>query len=182
MKKIVALALAVSLAGFSHAAVAAEGQGFVRAELGTTDVDFEVEDFADESDDDSAYAIRGGYYFHRNVGIEAFYTTLYDQAAYGAQVELSGYGIGAVAKKNFGADDTGFFVSARAGVAHTELKVSIPEAHGEASDTHAYAGVGLGYDFNDLYGVSLDYLVQKPDFDGFAADTRTLTLGFEVRF
>src|SRR4249919_1264855 len=111
MKKILVLSCALVLASLSTVAMAAEGQGFVRAEVGNTDVDFDIDGFGSGSDSDTAYSIRGGYYFTHNFAVEGHYTNLYDQSESGASIQLSSWGAGVVGKKNLGANDSGFFFS-----------------------------------------------------------------------
>lgn len=182
MKKPLLIAFALAFAGLSPAAPAAEGEAFVRAEVGSSDVDYDIDDFASGSDDDNAWSVRGGYWFHRNVGVEGFYANLYDEPVLGVDVELAAYGLGVVAKKNFGAGDRGFFISGRAGVAHMESRFSNGSGHGKDESDKPYAGVGVGYDFGEVVGVSLNYDVHRADFDGFELDADALTAGVEVRF
>ena len=182
MKKTLVLSCALALAGLSNVAMAADGgQGFVRAEVGNSDVELDVDGFTD-SDDDTTYSLRGGYWFTANFGAEAFYTTFYDKPVFGVDLELSGYGVGAVAKKNFGPDNTGFFIAGRAGVAHIEGKISNDVGHGEDSSNKAYFGAGVGYDFSDVFGVSLNYDFHQADVFNASVDVETLSLGGEVRF
>lgn len=181
--KTLLLSCALALAALSHAAVAAEGQGFVRAEAGQSDVEFDVDLFGSESDDDTAYSLRGGYWFHDNFAGEVFYSQLYDKTDGGLSFELSGYGIGVVAKKNFGPNNTGFFVGGRAGYMHMEAKASIVDvSHGEDSSDRGYIGANVGYDFSEVFGLSLNYDFHDGDFENFSAEGETLTLGAEVRF
>lgn len=182
MTKTLLLCCTLALASLSNVATAADGgQGFVRLEAGNSDVDLDVDGFK-SSDDDTVYSLRGGYWFHANFGVEAFYTNFYDKPVYNVDLELSGYGLGAVAKKNFGANNSGFFIAGRAGVAHMEGKISDDLGHGEDSSNKAYFGAGIGYDFSDVFGLSLNYDVHKADVFNASVDADTLTLGAEVRF
>jgi opacity protein-like surface antigen len=183
MKKTLILACALALAGVSNVAMANQGgAGFVRAEVGNTDVDFDLDGFGSASDDDTSYSIRGGYYFTPNWAVEGHYTNLYDKSESGASIELSSFGVGVVGKKNLGANNTGFFFSGRAGVESVEGKVSDGFDSGSDNSTNLYYGVGAGYDFNDTFGLSLNYDFRQADFDGIDADANTLSLGGEVRF
>ena len=177
MKKILILSAALALAGLSNAALAAPPSGkavFLRVEAGHSDIDLE----GDFDDSDTASSLRGGYYFTPNFAGEIFVGSLYDGKLFGFDAEFDGYGIGGIAKKNFGADNTGFFINGRAGVmrAHAEL--------GGAKDdtTEPYIGVGAGYDFSKTFGLSVNYDLIQSDFDGLDVDVETLTLGAEVRF
>lgn len=177
MKKVLVLSCALALAGLSNVALAAEGQGFVRAEIGNSDIEVDS-----VSDDDTSFALRGGYYFTDNLGVEAFYTNIYDKSVMGSSIELSGYGLGAVGKMNFGPDNTGFFVSGRAGVLFADTEAS--DAFGSASDSSndLYFGIGGGYDFSDTFGVSVNYDFQETEFYGTSIDIETLSVGGEFRF
>lgn len=186
MKKNLVLACTLALIGLSPAALAAEGgQGFVRAEIGNSDVEVDVDGFGSDSDDDSSYSLRGGYWFTANWGVEAFYSNLYDKSqGDGVAFELAGYGLGVVGKKNFGADGNGFFISGRAGVTHLEGKVHF-DGLGSTKDSSnkPYVGAGVGYDFSEMFGISLNYDLHKADvFDDFSVDADTVTLGAEMRF
>lgn len=182
MKKILILACALALAGLSTSAMAAGDQGFVRVEAGNSNLDFHVDGAGSDNDDDNTWAVRGGYWFTPNFGAEVMYTALYDERFDGFSFEVSGYGAGAVAKKNFGANDSGFFVSGRAGVTHMEGKISTALGSGKDSSNRLYAGVGVGYDFNELFGLSLNYDYTEADWDGISADANAITLGAEMRF
>ena len=182
MKKILILSCALALAGLSTSAMAAEGQGFVRAEVGNTNVDFDLDGFGSASDDDTSYSVRGGYYFNNNFAVEGHYTNLYDKSESGASIELSSFGVGVVGKMNLGANDSGFFFSGRAGVESVEGKISDGFDSGSDNSTNLYYGVGAGYDFNDTFGLSLNYDFRQADFDGIDADDDARALGGEVRF
>jgi hypothetical protein len=183
MKKTLILACALALAGVSNVALANEaGTGFVRAEVGESDVEFEIDGFGSGSDTDTAFSLRGGYYFTPNFAVEGHYSNLYDQSEAGASVQLSSFGVGVVGKKNLGANNSGFFFSGRAGVENVEGEVD--DGFDSASDnsTNLYYGVGAGYDFNETFGLSLNYDFRQADFEGIDADAETLSLGGEVRF
>ena len=174
MKKTLILSCALALASQSNVALAADGTTFLRAELGHTAIDVDL--VGDDSD--TTTTLRGGYYFTPNFAVEAFAGNLFDGNVFGYDAEFNGYGIGGIAKKNFGADGNGFFINGRAGVmrAHAEL--------GGAKDdtTEPYIGVGAGYDFSKAFGLSVNYDLIQSDFDGLDVDVETLTLGAEVRF
>jgi hypothetical protein len=183
MKKTLILACALALAGVSNVALATEaGTGFVRAEVGNTDVDFDIDGFGSASDNDTSYSVRGGYYFNPNFAVEAHYSNLYDQSESGSSIKLSSFGVGVVGKKNLGANDSGFFFSGRAGVEN--VKGEVDDGFDSASDnsTNLYYGVGAGYDFNEMFGLSLNYDFRQADFEGIDADAGTISVGGEVRF
>lgn len=183
MKKLALLA-ALAAASLSTTAFAAEGNGgFIRAELGRSNVDVGVTD-----DSDTAFSVRGGYFFNSNVAIEGFYSNQYraDTGFGDEEAQLYTLGVGVVGKKNFGGDHQGFFISGRGGLAYTDVayvedgEVDIDEENDNSANL--YLGVGVGYDFNERFGLSLNYDYQKAELNDTDFDVRTLTLGGEFRF
>lgn len=175
MNKITALSLAAALAAVSTSAFAADGAGaFVRGEIGSTDGQLNG-----TSQNDTAYAIRGGYNVNEYFGVEAFYGDYYGKNLLSLDLEAKGYGVGLVGKYRFG-DDKGFFIDGRAGFARTTLS-----ADGfDFEKTVPYAGLGVGYDINNNYGITLNYVRQnaiKPA-PALKVELETLSLGFEYRF
>jgi Outer membrane protein beta-barrel domain len=185
MKKILVLSCALALASLSTVAMAADGgHAFVRAEVGNSDNDFKIEGFGNGSDSDTSYSVRGGYWFNPNFALEGFYSNLYDQSEDGASLKLSAIGVGAVAKAYFTKDNTGFFADARAGLARMKGEAGL-SGFGSESDTtnKLYVGVGVGYDFNESFGVSLNAdLHKRAEFDGISVDTSNVSLAGEYRF
>ena len=187
MKKMFVLTAALALAGLSTAASAAEGQGFVRGEVGRSHDSVDVSGFGSESDNDTSWSLRGGYWFNPNIAVEGFYSRFYDKSfsdgTDSASIKLSAIGVGVVGKKNFGADNTGFFIDGRVGVTRGRIEASASGV-GSASDTSTkpYVGVGVGYDFSKTFGLSLNWDHQKGSGDGVDVTANTLTLGAEVRF
>ncbi len=56
-------------------------------------------------------------------------------------------------------------------------------AHGKDGSDKVYIGAGVGYDFSDVFGISLNYDLYEADvFDDISVDAETLSLGAEVRF
>ena len=180
MKKILVLATAVALAGLSTSALAAGG--FIRGELGRSHVTADIDGFGGGSDNDSSYSLRGGYYFNDNFAVEGFYSNLFDKSQDGADVQLSAIGIGLVAKKNFGPDNTGFFIDGRAGIARGKIDVSFGGESASDTSTKPYFGVGAGYDFNRNLGVSLNWDYLKGSGEGLSLTAKPLTAALEYRF
>lgn len=181
------LAVGLALAGLSAPALA-QGSGFIRVEAGRSNVDISVDDMGNGSDKDTAFGFRGGYWFNPNVAVEGFYSRYYS-ASYNDgfdtyNVKLHGVGIGLAAKKNFGGNHTGFFIGGRVGVARgvatVESNGSIEDA--DASSARPYFGVGAGYDFNEKFGLSVNFDHLKSGGDGVDVTAKTLTLGAELRF
>ena len=184
MKKLRVAALAAALVGSMVAgnAMAAERGAFIGGEWGGSrlDVSFEGES---EEDSDHGFLFRGGYYFTPNVAVEVFHASLYDYSEEGYSAEIDGNGIGVVGRKNFGADNNGFYIQGRAGLFRSEGKASV-EGLGSISDksNEPYFGVGAGYDFNSNFGIGLNYTRYRGDFGDVSYDTSTLTAGIEFRF
>ena len=189
MKKTLLLTSALMLAGLSSAASAADaGQWFVRGETGRSHTSADLSGIGSDSDNDTAYSLRTGYYFNPNFAVEGFYSNLYDKdftyaTPNDGNVKLSAIGLGVVGKKNFGADGNGFFVDGRAGVTRGKVEASITGL-GKDSDTSTkpYVGVGAGFDFNRNFGVSLNYDHHKGSGQNVDVTANTLTAGAEYRF
>lgn len=186
MKKHLALAAGLALASLSAPAFA-DGQGFVRFEGGRSDLDFRVDGVSD-SDEDTAFGVRGGYWFNPNIAIEGFYSRYYSQSFDDGfdtySLKLHGVGVGVVAKKNFGGNQQGFYIGGRAGIARGVATVDydgeVEEA--EAGSTKPYFGVGAGYDFSPAVGLGVSYDQIKSGGDGVDVTAKTVTLGLELRF
>lgn len=184
MRKLrIAAVVATLAAGMAGNALAAERGAFVGLEVGTSDLDVDIDEVGSGSDSDQAFAIRGGYYFTPNLAVEAFHADLYGDSQDGASLDLNGYGVGLVARRNFGADGNGFYLQARGGAFRGKGSVSL-EDFGSGSDTSTvpYFGVGAGYDFSRNIGVGLNYIHYRGDFDGVDIDSNTLTGAVEYRF
>lgn len=181
MKKLSlpALAIALALAGASTTASAAS---FLVLQAGRSDVDIDVSGAGSASDKDTSYAVRGGYYFNPNFGVEAFYTNVYDESQDGASVKANALGAGVVAKKNFGADGNGFFINGRAGVSRGKLEASVDGLGRDTSSSYdPYVGIGAGYDFSRSFGLSLNFDHLRGKGDGVDVTANVLMLGIEFR-
>lgn len=180
------MAVGLVLAGLS-APVFAQGNGFIRAEVGRSDVDLSV-DGASGSDEDTTWGVRGGYWFNPNFAVEGFYSqvysTSYDDGFDSYNAKLHGVGVGLVAKKNFGGHHHGFFIGGRAGIARgvATLDIDGDVEEAEASSAKPYFGVNAGYDFSERFGLSLNYDRLQADGDGVDVKVNTVTLGAELRF
>lgn len=185
MKKTLILAGALALATLSTTAMAAEGgAGFLRAELGRSDIELSAGGVSD-SDTDTALLVGGGYWFNANLGVEGHVGSLYNTSLGNDQeLDLVTLGAGLVGKKNFGANGTGFFIGGRVGVARLTAQVREDEfdVTDDESSTKPYYGVNVGYDFNETWGLSLNFDRRQADFDGVDVDADTITLGGEWRF
>lgn len=182
MKKYVSLAAALALATLSTNAFA--GQAFVRAELGSSDTEVSFDGFRGSESDTSA-GIGGGYWFTPNIGVEGHVATLYTKdLGYDEDLDLVSIGAGLVVKKNFGADNTGFFIGARAGIARmtAQVREDTWDVVDDESSTKPYYGVNVGYDFSRRWGLSLNYDRRQGDFSGVDVDVDTYSLSGEFRF
>jgi len=189
MKKDMAFAALVVAGLVSAPAFAADGSGFLRVEGGRSDLDISVDDVGSAGDKDTTWGVRGGYWCNANFAVEGFYDQLYSTSFSDGfdtyNLKLHAVGIGLAAKKNFGTEPhKGFFVGGRVGVARgvatVEIDGSVDDA--EASSAKPYFGVGAGYDFNENFGLSVNYDRLKGGGDGFDVTAKTLTLGLEARF
>jgi OmpA-OmpF porin, OOP family len=187
MNKTLVVAAVLALGAVSTAASAADSSWFVRGEAGRSNVDFDVSSVGSADDNDTSYSVRGGYYFTPNIAVEGFYSNFFDKSATDgtttADLKLSAIGVGIVGKKNFGADGNGFFIDGRAGVTRGKIDASVTGL-GSDSDTSTkpYFGAGVGYDFSQDFGLSLNYDHYKGDGEGVSITANTLTLGAEFRF
>lgn len=188
MKKQGVLWVALALAMGSTPVMA---QTFVRAEAGRSDIEAEVTGFQGDGDRDSTYSFRGGYYFHPQFAVEAFYSKFYDKSLtfddgsgpVTVSGKLSGFGLGVVGKTHFGTNENGFFVSGRAGLLRGKIEASATGI-GSGSDTSVkpYIGVGAGYDFSEKFGISVNYDQYKGSGEDLSITAQTFTVGLEARF
>lgn len=185
MEKKLILAGALALAGLSSTAAAHEAGGYIRGEVGRSDVELSVGG-ASDSDSDTSASFGGGYWFNPYFAIEGHLATLYtEDVGNDTDLDLVSIGVGLAAKKNFGEDGNGFFVGGRVGVARltAQVRVDTFDVDDQEHATGAYAGASIGYDFSERFGLSLNYDRRQADFDdNVDVDVDTLSLGGEFRF
>lgn len=182
MKQTILLATAVALSALSLDAAA--GQAFVRAEIGSSDIDVDGRGLR-ASESDTAVSVGGGYWFHPNLAVEGHVGSLYNEdLGFDEELDLVSIGVGLAAKKNFGADGHGFYVGGRVGVARltAQVREDTFDVVDDESSTKPYYGVSVGYDFNRNWGMSLNADRRKGEFSGIDVDVDTFTLGGEYRF
>lgn len=184
MKK--SLLVASLLAALSLSSTAFAGEAFVRAEVGQSKAKASVEDLGSGHDKDTAYSLRGGYWFNSNFAVEGHYSRFYDETLYDGvdylNGKLSAFGLGVVVKEHATPTDLGFFVQLRGGIARGKLSLNSNLGRGSATSTRPYYGIGAGYDFSKTLGVSLNYDHNQGSGDGLKISTNTLSLGLEARF
>ena len=186
MNKLLALSAALALAALSTTAQAAQAPGgFLRAEIGNSDVELSA-GAARASEEDTAAAFGGGYWFNANVGLEGHIGVLYNTSmGYGEELDIVTAGFGVVGKHNFGANGLGFFVGGRAGVARMTVQLREEDDYEVIEDDHStkpYFGINAGYDFSQRFGLSLNLGRHTGEFDGIDVDVDTVTVGGEFRF
>ncbi|MGH8085026.1 MAG: outer membrane beta-barrel protein [Lysobacter sp.] len=184
MKKTLILSSALALAVLAPAAMAADGSaGYIRAETGQSDIDVDAPGFSSEKDTSATFG--GGYWFNSNFAVEGHVGTLYTEyLGNDIDLDLVSFGVGVAAKKNFGADNTGFFIGGRAGVARLTLQVREDDFDvlDDEHSTKPYFGASVGYDFNRRFGLSLNWDRRQADFGGVDVDVDTIAIGGEFRF
>jgi hypothetical protein len=169
VKKLI-LVSCLALAGFSMSASAAEMKGgYIRGELGNSDVDFDG-----DSDSDNTWGVGAGWWFNPNFAVEGSWNSIYDSNGN----SFDGFGLGLVGKTTV-SDGKGFFATGRLGMFRAKGELS---GLGSDTSTDLYYGAGVGYDFSSNVGVSLNYTRYNGDFDGGNADASTITGAVEVRF
>jgi opacity protein-like surface antigen len=179
MKTSLTLALAMLLGGVSASAAAEDYDWFVRAEAGGSQIEFDGAE-----GDNNAFSGRVGYFFTPHFAVEGFYSNYGEDQDGAASAKVSGVGVGLVAKRNFSSNDhLDFFISGRVGVARIETEIGVAGL-GRIDDdsTNAYAGVGVGWDFAQNLGLSLNYEISNAEAFDVDVKVRSLTLGLEYRF
>ena len=179
-KSILVLSL-LALSGLSSIAAAADDNWFVRGEVGQSRLS--VNGFSG-SNNDTSLGVRGGYYFTPNFAVEGAYTnygTPIDDGMVNT-IKLDAWALGVVAKKDFGPNNTGFFIDGRLGLSFNKTKASSQGQSVSDNSTDGYVGVGLGWDFNRNFGLGLNYDYTKAKAFGFSGHVSTVTGGLEARF
>lgn len=185
MKK--SLLVASLLAALSLSSTAFAGEAFVRAEVGQSKAKASIEGLGSDHDKDTAYSLRGGYWFNSNFAVEGHYSRFYDETLYNdgevyLDGKLSAFGLGVVVKEHATPTDLGFFVQLRGGIARGKLSLDSNLGSDSATSTKPYYGIGAGYDFSKTLGVSLNYDHNQGSGDGLKISANTLSLGLEARF
>ncbi len=172
MKKVLLIA---GLAVLSAQAFAQDQGFYVHGGIGRSD--------ANESnlDNDTSFNIGLGWRFNDHFSVEGGYNDFGDfkiknVTASNANLSADSIELGLAAKLPFG--ENGFFGKARLGAHRWDGSIRSTVLGVDDSGTDVYFGVGLGYDFNERVGLSLN-------FDRYAIDDLDVNrfgIGGEVRF
>lgn len=190
MKNTLMLACTLALATLSGTAFAQDGAGgFIRGEIGRSDIDLDVDGLGSGSEEDTSATFGGGYWFNEYVAVEGHIGSLYNtEVADDLELDLITLGVGVAVKKSFGgAPHAGFFIGGRAGMARLTAQVREDEDDfdviDDESDIKPYFGASIGYDFSERWGLSLNWDRRQADFDGgVEVDVDTIAVGGEFRF
>lgn len=186
MKNTLMLACTLALATLSGTAFAQDAAGgFIRGEIGRSDIDLEVGGLGSASEEDTSAVFGGGYWFNQYVAVEGHIGSLYNtHVDDDVELDLISLGVGVALKKSFGGAHTGFFVGGRAGVARLTAQVREDDFDviDDESDIKPYFGVSAGYDFSQRFGLGLNWDRRQADFDGVDVDVDTIAVGGEFRF
>jgi hypothetical protein len=187
MNKMIVTALAVAIAAVAGASSAARADGFfVDGRYGRSDFD--------GSGKDVALGVNGGYRWGA-FGLEGGYTDLgsldHGYAYIGTPgggssglhsgIDLSGWTVGANGHFNL---NPNWYLSARAGLFHWKADVDLVGVaqNAEFSGSDWYAGVGVGYDVSERFGVGLNYDRYRARKSGLDFDADALSVNTEFRF
>jgi OmpA-OmpF porin, OOP family len=159
---------------FTGSASAADEKGFyLRGLLGQAEVDE-----SSFSDEDTAFSIGGGWRFLPYLSVEGGYSDFGSLEGNSPNAEFSAdsWETGVAAKIPFG--ESGFFGQARLGYHWWDIDTRFVNGRGSIDGSDPYYGVGVGYDFNPQFGVSLNF--DRYEIEDFEIDR--IGLGGEFRF
>lgn len=175
MKKSVLFASLLALAGLSSAASAADTTGwYVRGDIGSTKVS--LHGFGHDTNTGGGVGV--GYWFNQNFAVEGSYMDLGSHQG----LNSDAWGLGLVAKTHFDQANTGFYVDGRVGIDRVHTSVKVLGVHFSDNSTKGYVGLGVGYDFDQNFGLSLNYRYNNGSFLGTSAHADTFSIGGEYRF
>ena len=148
MKRLI-FATAAALCLAAPALAADDGGVYVGAGIGSMSVD--VGGF---SGDDIAYKVFGGWMFNPYIGAELEYLDGGTAEDRGVEIDVSGFN--ASLKGAYPFSDQ-FSVFAKVGMLFWDADVSSFEVNGSDDGEDFSWGVGLGFDFSDNLGVTVEY-------------------------
>jgi OOP family OmpA-OmpF porin len=163
------IAAALALVAASSAAFAVEPpSAYAGIDVSSTKID--------DSDHEGGYGAFFGYKFNENIAVEAGYHRLADTdvriGAVRADLTLDQIDVSVLGTLPL---SNGFDVYARLGYNRLEAKADANGNTGDAHDSGALYGLGLGYSFSPIVHARLE--VQKP-----ASDTTRIAAGVSYRF
>ena len=182
-------ALGLGVMGSAQAQSVADQGGFVQAKVGNAHWNG-----YGLSDDRVAYGVSGGYRFNiadrQSIGPEIGYVNFgkprtSDGQGNSASVKGEAYTVGANYRYRFDATPVSF--QARAGYARWHGRAQVTQVGfgtdaASANGNGWYAGLGVGYDFNDRTSLVVVYDYERNKVFGQHINTGTATAGVEVRF
>lgn len=114
-------------------------------------------------DKDTSYRLAGGYNFNKNLGVEVSYSDYGKASGTGTALGVTGFvSGGATAFQLVGNGilplGNQFSLTVKAGLASVDVKSSVNIAgSASASNTNFVWGVGAQYDFNQSFGIRVNY-------------------------
>ncbi len=148
---------------------------------------------SDFDKDVTAAQITGGYRWGA-FGVEAGYVNFNgfegERDVFDLEADVDGFTLGGNFRAPFG---TGWYFGARAGAFfwQADADTLVPSStqpgrflvvRRDESSTDLYAGVSLGYDFNEQVGLGLAYDYFGPEGDDVSLETNVLSVVGEIRF
>ena len=187
MKTKIVLALALGLAGMTAIPAAMADGLFINGNIGQSDLK------RGDYDKDTAFAINGGYRWGA-FGLEAGYNDFgtfenkftRSGATLKDEIDLTGWNLGVNGKVNFAEN---WYVSGRAGLFRWDADATLnpllgtgPRVKYGEKGTDWYAGVGVGYDVSQNFGVGLAFDRFKADGKVTEYTTNRTSVTAEYRF
>ncbi len=187
--KILALTLVLGSAMTATTVTAQDLNGFfLQGKIGSASSS--ANDFDDEV---TSYQFNGGYRWGA-FGIEAGYVDFSgfegEDRNFDLDADINGFTLGGNFRTSF-ADSWYFGARAGAFFWEADADVVVPSSvspttflvvRRDANNTDFYAGVSVGYDFNDQFSVGVAYDYFGPEDDDISLETNVLSLMGEVRF
>lgn len=167
------LACVCSIAVVGTASAADESGFYLRGLVGQAEVDE-----SGFSDEDTVFSIGGGWRFLPYLSVEGGYNEFgdYDSGSPSAELSSDSWELGIAAKIPFA--DSGFFGQARVGYHWWDIDSRLGTVRASLDGSDPYYGVGVGYDFNPQFGLSLNF--ERYEIEDFEIDR--IGLGGEFRF
>jgi OmpA-OmpF porin, OOP family len=162
MKKIIALALAATLAAPAFAS-----EFYIGGDVGQNRTDFGGVTFKG-----TGFNVYGGYQLTPSIAFEAGYRSLGDDTKYDVKLEGSAVQASALYQLPLSSQVSVF---GRLGVNRVEVKASVYGYSGKDDETKAFFGLGARYALNKQFGLRVEF--QKPH-----SDVEIFSAGIDYRF